>query len=369
MADRTETSDKSQFFNSTGFTPELLERIKKVVPRLYELIEKGIVINHRDLGDIIDCVENGREIYIYTGRGPSNTSLHFGHYLPFYLTKTLQDILDAKVVVQITDDEKYLYSKGGKKPLSLNDYQNMAINNIKDIISFGFDPDRTFIFTNTSFIGSMYETDLKIKRYFTLNQIVHAFGIGMSENVGKASYPTLQMVPCVPKVFDGFIDGKAKCLIPCADDQDVYFRLARDILKKMKVSKPSMIFVNYVPSLQSVEDKMSSSIPSTAIFLNDSNKVISKKINSAFSGGRETVEEHRELGADCAVDVPINILKYFIDREEFTDLWNKYFTGEHLTGFIKKRTVRRLIEVRDEIRERRKDVTDEVMMRFMTLKK
>lgn len=359
-------SDKSQFFKETGFSLELLERIKEVVPKLHELILKGLVVNHRDLGDIIDCVEKGREIYIYTGRGPSNTSLHFGHYLPFYLTKTLQDILNAKVVIQITDDEKYLYAKGGKGS-ALNDYKRMAVDNIKDIISFGFDPVKTFIFTNTSFIGNLYEVDLQVKRHFTLNQMIHAFGIEMSDNVGKLSYPTLQMVPCVPKVFDGFIGSKAKCLIPCADDQDVYFRLARDILKKMKVSKPSMIFVGYVPSLQTVTEKMSSSKPSTAIFLNDSNKAIAKKINKAFSGGKETVEEHRELGADCDVDVPLNILKYFISVEEFNHIKDKYDSGEHLSGFVKKTTINKLIEVRDEINDRRKIITDETVELFTNM--
>jgi tryptophanyl-tRNA synthetase len=50
---------------------------------------------------------------------------------------------------------------------------------------------------------------------------------------------------------------------------------------------------------------MSSSVYSSAILLTDTEKVIKDKINKyAFSGGRQTVEEHREKGADLEVDVP-----------------------------------------------------------------
>ena len=41
---------------------------------------------------------------------------------------------------------------------------------------------------------------------------------------------------------------------------------------------------------------MSASLPDTAIFLNDSKKEIKRKINRAFSGGRETIELHKKLG-------------------------------------------------------------------------
>jgi tryptophanyl-tRNA synthetase len=50
---------------------------------------------------------------------------------------------------------------------------------------------------------------------------------------------------------------------------------------------------------------MSSSVYSSAILLTDTPKDVKDKINKfAHSGGRQTVEEHRKLGADLDVDVP-----------------------------------------------------------------
>lgn len=358
---------KTQLLGQQHFSDEFLERIEGKYPDLLSLIRRGLVVSHKDLNFILDDKEKGKDIYIYTGRGPSSGSLHFGHFLPFFITKKLQDIFDAKVVIQVTDDEKYLYSNDNTK--SVKNFQEMALENIKDIVAFGFDPDKTFIFTNTQFIGNLYEVDLQVKKHFTLNQIKHTFGITDSDNVGRISYPTLQMVPCVPKVFNGFINEKSRCLIPCADDQDVYFRLARDILSKMKVQKPSMLFVGYVPSLQTVNEKMSSSKPETAIYLSDSDNNVKKKIGRAFSGGKETVEEHKEKGGDCDVDVPLNILKYFISYNEYKDTYEKYKSGEYLSSDIKSKTINTLNEVKKIFIDNRNNVSDETLRKFVTLNK
>lgn len=42
---------------------------------------------HRDLAAILDAFEAGKKFYLYTGRGPSSDSLHFGHLIPFFFTK------------------------------------------------------------------------------------------------------------------------------------------------------------------------------------------------------------------------------------------------------------------------------------------
>jgi len=101
--------------------------------------------------------------------------------------------------------------------------------------------------------------------------------------------------------------------------------------------------------------------------INDSNKVISKKINKAFSGGKETIEEHREKCANCDVDVSLNILKYFIDCAEYKDIHLKYGLGELAAGELKKKTIETLILVKDDFIKKRDNVTDDDIVNFMTL--
>ena len=45
----------------------------------------------------------------------------------------------------------------------------MAISNIKDIIAFGFDPEKTFIFTDTEYIKELYPNFLKVQKAVNYN--------------------------------------------------------------------------------------------------------------------------------------------------------------------------------------------------------
>ena len=84
----------------------------------------------------------------------------------------------------------------------------------------------------------------------------------------------------------------------------------------------ALIHSKFFPALQGAKTKMSASDANSAIYLTDSPKQIKDKINKhAFSGGRETLEEQRELGADLEVwfqlsrvffSITINISFYFL---------------------------------------------------------
>lgn len=45
----------------------------------------------------------------------------------------------------------------------------MGIMNIKDIIAFGFDPEKTFIFSDIEYIKYLYPNVLRVQKNTTLN--------------------------------------------------------------------------------------------------------------------------------------------------------------------------------------------------------
>lgn len=114
---------------------------------------------------ILKSYEAKKPFYLYTGRGPSDDALHMGHCVPFIFTKYLQDAFDVPLVIQVTDDEKYLH----KNELDLDKCIKNGLNNIKDIIAFGFDPEKTFIFSDCEYIRHMYPNILKVQKHITLN--------------------------------------------------------------------------------------------------------------------------------------------------------------------------------------------------------
>lgn len=156
-------------------------------------------------------------------------------------------------------------------------------------------------------------------------------------------------------------------MIPCAIDQDPYFRVCRDIAPRLKYEKPALIHSQFFPALGGPGSKMSASIDTSAIFMNDTAKAINKKINSyAFSGGRDTVEEHRRLGGNTGVDVSYQYLTFFVDDdEELERIRAAYTSGEMLTGELKKICIETLQKFVLGFQERRSKVTHEIVRQFM----
>ena len=62
---------------------------------------------------------------------------------------------------------------------------------------------------------------------------------------------------------------------------------------------------------------MSASDVNSSIFMTDTPAQIKNKINKhGFSGGQETIEEHRRLGGNPDVDVSYQYLSFFLDDDE-----------------------------------------------------
>jgi tryptophanyl-tRNA synthetase len=95
------------------------------------------------------------------------------------------------------------------------------------------------------------------------------------------------------------------------------------------------------------------------------------KINKhAISGGQETVEEHRQLGGNPDVDVSYIYLTYFEeDDAKLEDVYNKYKSGELLTGELKKMAIDVLQDYVQQFQDQRKLVTDEVLDEYMRPRK
>ena len=99
-------------FGSQPLSPEILERMERLTgKKVHRFLRRGIFFSHRDITQMLDLYEKGTKFYLYTGRGPSSEALHLGHLIPFHFTKWLQETFDCPLVIQLTDDEKFLFKK------------------------------------------------------------------------------------------------------------------------------------------------------------------------------------------------------------------------------------------------------------------
>ncbi|KAG8993745.1 tryptophan--tRNA ligase [Tulasnella sp. JGI-2019a] len=354
-------------FGTKAIDADLLDRFERLTGKKpHVLLRRKMFFSHREFGKILDRYEAGKPFFLYTGRGPSSDSMHLGHMIPFMFTKWLQDVFDVPLVIQLTDDEKYLF----KHELKLEQVQQFARKNARDIIACGFDLKRTFIFSDLAYVGgAFYHNVVKIARCLTMSQSKATFGFTDSDNIGKVHFVAVQASPSFSNSFPQIFGTKTDipCLIPCAIDQDPYFRLTRDVAAKLKYPKPLLIHSKFFPALQGPQTKMSASDANSAIYMTDTSNQIKNKVNKhGFSGGRETEEEHRKLGGNPDVDVAYQYLGFLEeDDETYEKIAKEYRAGTLLTGELKAMCIKKLQDFVKTFQDNRAKVTEDIIDSFM----
>ena len=342
-------------FGTTKISDGLRSQLQKLCGELHPMLRREFFFSHRDLDLVLKDHEQGNGFFLYTGRKPSK-GMHIGHLVPLMMTKWLQDKFKCNLYIEITDDEGFLH----KKEYGWADIQNAAQENILDIIAVGFDPERTFIFKDSEYIRNMYPLLLRTARKVTNSTVKAVFGFTDSTNIGLSLYPAIQ---AVPSMFE-----KKRCLIPCALDQDNYWRVQRDVAESLGFYKTAAIHSKFLPPLQGVEGKMSSSAGAeTAILLTDDEKTVKKKINKyAFSGGKDTVEEHRKHGGEPSIDVPYQWLSIMFepDDEKLKQIHEDYKSGKLLSGEMKMLLIERINQFLKKHREKR-EAAKKTVKKFM----
>lgn len=175
----------------------------------------------------------------------------------------------------------------------------------------------------------MYPNICKLQKIFLYNDVRSAFGFGPSDSCGKISFPAIQAAPSFSNSFPHIFGTRTgtishtytisharaykhvqdtyrlfitsthlslfvffswfvcsfsllldiPCLIPCAIDQDPYFRLTRDAAPRLGYLKCALIHSKFFPALQGSKTKMSASSETSAIFVTDTPKQIETKVH------------------------------------------------------------------------------------------
>lgn len=169
-------------------------------------------------------------------------------------------------------------------------------------------------------------------------------------------------------------------MIPCAIDQDPYFRMTRDVAARLNEYKPALMHSKFIPALVGLNTKMSASSTNTCIYVTDTPNMIKNKVRFdglsdyqinryAMSGGGETVEEQRKYGADLSKDVPYQYLEYFLDDDdELMRIRDDYSAGRMLTGEVKQILIREVQKLIAEFQERRNKLTEEDVDEFFSIR-
>jgi tryptophanyl-tRNA synthetase len=319
-------------FGTKELTPTLIKSIEKKAGKSHHFLRRKIFFSHRELDVLLKEHEQGKKFALYTGRGPSGHT-HLGHIVPWLFTKYLQDAFNVPLYFMITDDEKFLLNP----ELSLEQTNSMGYENALDFIALGFDPKKTFIFVDTDYGKTLYKTAVQIAKKITASNAKAVFGFKDDSNIGMFFWPAMQAAPCIlPSILS---KEKVRTLIPAAIDQDPYWRIVRDVAPRMGYPKTAAIHCIFLPALTGPKGKMSTSTGEHAtIFTSDDEDTVKKKINKyAFSGGKDTIEEHRNKGGNPDIDSAYKWLTFFEeDDRKLKKIYEQYSSGKLLSGELKQ---------------------------------
>ncbi len=336
-----------------------IAKIEDLLPSIgteHIFFRRGIIFAHRDFDKILQNNEGRSSWAIVSGRGPSN-DLHFGHLILFEAIRYLQEKYDCHFYLPFSDDEKYVF----RKISNIEDTYSLVLENAADIFAIGLDPDRTHAYISSQ-SPNIYKMALNFSINLTYNSIKAAFGFIGDENPGAIFYSCIQAA----HILQPTVDENLPVIVPIGLDQDVYMRLTRDIAGKRKLTMPGSIYIKYLKGLNG--KPMSSSSPESSVFLRDPPKVVKKKIMNAFTGGRATIKEQRELGANPHICTVFDWFeKFFIhDDKELLDIQSKCKNGGYICGLdCKPKLLELVVNYQERYNKRRKKVLDRLQDFFI----
>jgi len=311
----------------------------KELPEVFQkepLFRRKIVFAHRDIQRVLEAIKNKKKFVMMTGMMPTG-KFHIGHVLVAKQFIFLQS-LGAKIYIAVADLEAY-----NARGQSLEESRRIAIEEyLINYIALGlqlkncdfyFQSDRS---KDGKKADAYYRLQNLLARHVTFNEFKAIYG---EITPGKMLSALLQASDMLHPQLEEF-EGKVPVIVPVGIDQDPHLRLARDISQRIKNPKflqLSSMYNTFIPGLKG--GKMSASDPTSYISLTDSPKEVETKIKKyAFSGGRDTLEEHRRLGGNPDVDVSFQYLKFLFepDDKKLDEIYRLYKQGEMTTGELKK---------------------------------
>ena len=224
--------------------------------------------------------------------------------------------------------------------ISFEKAKEIAINEyLANYIALGLDltADNVNVYLQSQ-NKTLNDLTFKIAKRVNFNNMQAIYGFNASTNIAHLYVPLVQVADILLPQTEEF-GGPKQVVVPVGVDQDPHLRLTRDIAAKLNEEygflAPASTYHRFLTGLTG--DKMSSSKPNTAIYLNETPKQAEKKVKSSKTGGRETLDEQKELGGRPDECVIYEMLVYHLvdDDKELEKIREECMNGELLCGHCK----------------------------------
>ena len=336
-----------------------IEKISDIIGDIKDpqrLMKRGVVFGHREFNQINDLINKKEDFAVVTGMMPSG-QMHIGHkmvvdQLIWYQKK------GAMLSLPIADLESYAarnmsFEKG--KQIAVEEY-------LTNWIALGLDleKDNVNVYLQSQ-NKSLFDLEFKASRKTNFSQLHAIYGFDNSTNIAHVQAPLMQVADILLPQIEEF-GGPKKVVVPVGVDQDPHIRLTRDIAHRLNEElgfiQPASTYHRFLTGLTG--DKMSSSKPNTAIYLNEEPEVAAKKVKTAKTGGRESLKEQEELGGEVDKCVIYEMLVYHLidDDGELEKIREECLAGNLRCGDCKARTAELMQEYFEDLKDKQLEASE-----------
>ena len=344
----TVIEDYNHLYDEFGI--QKFDSLESEVPKPNMYMRRGVIFGHRDFDRVLETIKHNGNFAVMSGIKPTG-EFHLGTLM------TAKEIIyfqeqGAHAFYAIADIEAYEDNR-----LSFAETEKIAVGNVADLLALGFDPKHGYIYRQS-------------KEQRVRDLMIH-FGAGVTLATMKAIYGERHIGLYIsaliqagdillPQLKD--FEGPKPTVVPVGVDQDAHLRLTRDLAnkfrRKFKFIPPSSTYHKILKGLDG-SPKMSKRNPMSFFTLNEPSKTIAKKISCAFTGGRATIDEQKELGGvpEICPIYEIEMCHFVEDDKDMVETYKCCKCGSLLCGEHKARTKKIVVNfVEDHQRKREKFV-------------
>ncbi len=344
--------------------PEQRERFAQWFDSPHPYILTGQIVGSRDADLFMQALADGERCKVVATIA-TDGPMHLGHAALGNLLFYFQS-LGAEVVLAFRDEAD-----------SRSIARREMLERLLEMAAGGLDIERADAYLQLD-RPAVVETAFQLGQAIPLSVFNSALGLRLSSSATDTFLPLLRLSDIL-QVQRSASGGPCRTLVIDGIGGDVYVRIARNIADKFGFTRPSALYMRPMRSLTTYDDPatgsavevMTNLVPQGRIAYDDAAEDVRRKIGRAYTGGRRTMEEQRELGGNpdpriCSVS-SLHAFHCAPDPGAYAAIQERCRSGDLLCGECKVTAVDKLLEYFEQRHQARSRLPESVSERARAL--